>query len=391
MSKSTLGSTRSLNTAGLHAAGLNAAGGGALGGGGGGGGDALGETANGFMTVGPPSTLAAGSSFLLEWALTSQPEIETALRALTAEVRHLELELTRRLEHEQQRAAEAAAAARSEHEGAYEGAQSAARQRLRAALERLVRMLPSAACASTSSPNGNAAAEAAPAPAAASAQYSASRERREEVLVAEALEGALRAQKFHREKVDECRRLRASVRRQSDRSGFVTSFVTHGFRFDDRVAFVRRASVPGGVWPPGWGERGAGPPRGVWPPGGERPGGGWPPWTLGWALPGNMHWRRAARQRRSIRPPQRSIHCQCMLHCAKVPQDLPTSSRGRLRRACAARCTARKPACRPSPSERWCTSRSCTQPPRMRRLSACALARPSTSSRLRCSPTSRPK
>ena len=208
------------------------------------------------MTVGPPSTLAAGSSFLLEWALTSQPEIETALRALTAEVRHLELELTRRIEHEQQRAAEAAAAARSEPEGAHEGAQSAARQRLRAALERLVRMLPSAASASTSSPNGNAAAEAAPAPAAASAQYSASRERREEVLVAEALEGALRAQKFHREKVDECRRLRASVRRQSDRSGFVTSFVTHGFRFDDRVAFVRRASVPGGSVAAGLGGEG---------------------------------------------------------------------------------------------------------------------------------------
>ena len=193
---------------------------------------------------------------MLEWALTSQPEIETALRALTAEVRHLELELTRRIEHEQQRAAEAAAAARSEHEGAYEGAQSAARQRLRAALERLGRMLPSAACASTSSPNGNAAAEAAPAPAAASAQYSASRERREEALVAEALEGALRAQKFHREKVDECRRLRASVRRQSDRSGFVNSFVTHGFRFDDRVAFVRRASVPGGSVAAGLGGEG---------------------------------------------------------------------------------------------------------------------------------------
>ena len=254
------------------------------------------------MTVGPPSTLAAGSSFLLEWALTSQPEtavLETAVRALTAEVRHLELELTRRLEHEQQRAAVTAEAAvtavtavtRSEPEGAHEGAhsaaegahegaQSAARQRLLAALQRLVRMLPSAANASAPSPNGGAvvgvdaivgvdavvgganasapspnggaAAEAAPAPAAASA----SRERREEALVAEALEGALRAQKIFRDKVEECRRLRASMRRSpvvtnparsSDRSGLVTT----GFRFDDRVAFVRRASVPRGSAPGG--------------------------------------------------------------------------------------------------------------------------------------------
>jgi hypothetical protein len=107
-SKCTTGSTRSLDAGGLNAGGGPVLGGGG-GGGGDGGGDALGETANGFMTVGPPSTLAAGSSFLLEWALTSQPEtarvLETAVRALTAEVRHLELELTRRLEHEQQRAA----------------------------------------------------------------------------------------------------------------------------------------------------------------------------------------------------------------------------------------------------------------------------------------------
>jgi hypothetical protein len=214
-------------------------------------------------------------------------------------VRHLELELTRRLEHEQQRAAVTAEAAvtavtavtRSEPEGAHEGAhsaaegahegaQSAARQRLLAALQRLVRMLPSAANASapspnggavvgvdavvgtgavvgganasTPSPNGGAAAEVAPAPAAASA----SRERREEALVAEALEGALRAQKIFRDKVEECRRLRASMRRSpvvtnparsSDRSGLVTT----GFRFDDRVAFVRRASVPRGSAPGG--------------------------------------------------------------------------------------------------------------------------------------------
>lgn len=62
----------------------------------------------------------------------------------------------------------------------------------------------------------------------------------ERSVLTDALRGAQRAQQLYQKKVSECKRLRAALRQhQQQPSGTIS---TNGFKFGDRVVFVRRAS-----------------------------------------------------------------------------------------------------------------------------------------------------
>jgi len=141
------------------------------------------------------------------------------------------------------------------------------RQRMRAALHQLVRLLPAETATeadgasvadeiaaiggggessmplATTMPASTAASP--PAPTVPSSASVSSLDVGEHELAGEAVAAARRAQKLYRQKVEECRRLRATVRRQGDRSVVVTS----GFRFGDRVVFVlqRRCAAAHGA------------------------------------------------------------------------------------------------------------------------------------------------